>query len=72
MNDRPPNDPRATVTAAHFSANSPPPQERPVFRRGSAIDPRPAWATTSRAAAAPDPEHWLDGLKGQHKQIVDA
>lgn len=24
------------------------------------------------AGAAPDPEHWLDGLKGKHKQLVDA
>jgi hypothetical protein len=23
-------------------------------------------------AAAPDPEHWLDALKGKHKQLVDA
>ena len=39
----------------------------------AAIDPREAWATTfPNGAAAPDPEHWLDGLKGQHKQLVDA
>jgi len=23
-------------------------------------------------SAAPDPDHWLDGLKGKHKQMVDA
>jgi len=39
----------------------------------SAIDPMEAWATTFPSpASAPDPEHWLDGLKGQHKQMVDA
>jgi len=39
----------------------------------AAIDPREAWATTfPNGAAAPDPDHWLDGLKGQHKQLVDA
>ncbi len=39
----------------------------------AAIDPREAWAKTfPNGAAAPDPEHWLDGLKGQHKQLVDA
>jgi hypothetical protein len=37
------------------------------------IDPREAWATTfPSGTVAPDPEHWLDGLKGQHKQLVDA
>jgi hypothetical protein len=39
----------------------------------AAIDPREAWAMTfPNGAAAPEPEHWLDGLKGQHKQLVDA
>jgi hypothetical protein len=37
----------------------------------SAIDPWPAWAQ-ARAGGAPDGEHWLDNLKGQHKQLVDA
>jgi hypothetical protein len=25
-----------------------------------------------RGVAGPDPEHWLDGLKAKHKQVVDA
>lgn len=35
------------------------------------IDPVAAWAQ-ARANGAPDGEHWLDGLKGTHKQLVDA
>ena len=39
----------------------------------SAIDPMQAWAKTyPNPTSAPDPEHWLDGLKGDHKQLVDA
>jgi hypothetical protein len=37
----------------------------------SAIDPWEAWAQ-ARAGGAPDGEHWLDNLKGTHKQLVDA
>lgn len=37
----------------------------------SAIDPWEAWAQ-AKQAGAPDGEHWLDGLKGTHKQLVDA
>lgn len=37
----------------------------------AAIDPWEAWAQ-ARAGGAPDGEHWLDNLKGQHKQLVDA
>jgi hypothetical protein len=37
----------------------------------SAIDPWEAWAQ-ARANGAPEGEHWLDGLKGTHKQLVDA
>ncbi len=37
----------------------------------SAMDPWAAWAE-ARANGAADPEHWLDGLKGTHKQLVDA
>ena len=36
-----------------------------------AMDPWEAWAQ-ARASGAPDGEHWLDGLKGTHKQLVDA
>ena len=37
----------------------------------SMVDPWPLWAQ-ARAAGAPDGEHWLDNLKGQHKHLVDA
>jgi len=37
----------------------------------AAMDPWEAWAQ-ARANGAPDGEHWLDGLKGTHKQLVDA
>ncbi len=37
----------------------------------SAMEPWEAWAQ-ARANGAPDGEHWLDGLKGTHRQLVDA
>jgi len=37
----------------------------------AAIDPWEAWAQ-ARANGAPDGEHWLDNLKGTHRQLVDA
>jgi hypothetical protein len=70
MHDRPPNESESQDRRAFLGKLA-------VGAAGlsfaATIDPREAWATTfPSGAAAPDPEHWLDGLKGQHKQLVDA
>jgi hypothetical protein len=72
MHDRPPNDSgtegrRAFLTklAAGAAAGA------AGLSFASMIDPTDAWAQ-ARANGAPDGEHWLDGLKGQHRQLVDA
>jgi hypothetical protein len=70
MHDRPPNESenpgrraflgKLAVGAAAGAAG---------LSLASAIDPREAWA---EAQGGPDGAHWLDGLKGTHKHLVDA
>ncbi len=71
MHDRPPTESDNQGRRAFFGKLAAAGAGAAGLTLASAIDPWEAWAE-ARANGAADPEHWLDGLKGTHKQLVDA
>jgi hypothetical protein len=70
MHDRPPNESESQDRRAFLGKLA---AGAAGLSLAATIDPQQAWAATfPSGTVSPDPEHWLDGLKGQHKQLVDA